>query len=248
MAGRDRRPRAPRRGHRGDRRAPGPALRLRPGQFASIETPYRPRSWRTYSMATAPSADGLLEFHVRAVGAGWVSGPLVWRAQVGDVLRLGAPMGEMRIDQQSRRDILWSPAAPAWRRSRRWSTGWPLEHRAPGHAVLRRPPGRRPLRHGRAAPAGRDEPWLTVVPVVSDEPSFDGEQGTAARRGRALRHVERPRRLRVRLARHDAGHREPADVAGRPRRPDVVRRGRRQHPAAAQVIDLRRTRASRAAR
>ena len=58
-----------------------------PGQYASIETPYRPRSWRTYSMATAPSPDGLLEFHVRAVGAGWVSGPLVWRAQVGDVLR-----------------------------------------------------------------------------------------------------------------------------------------------------------------
>ena len=76
------------------------------GQYASIETPYRPRSWRTYSMATAPSPDGLLEFHVRSVGAGWVSGPLVWRAQVGDVLRLGAPPGEMRIDQHSRRDVL----------------------------------------------------------------------------------------------------------------------------------------------
>jgi ferredoxin-NADP reductase len=77
-----------------------------PGQYASIETPYRPRSWRTYSMATAPSPDGLLEFHVRSISSGWVSGPLVWRAQVGDYLRLGAPMGDMRIDQQSGRDVL----------------------------------------------------------------------------------------------------------------------------------------------
>ena len=77
-----------------------------PGQYASIETPYRPRSWRTYSMATAPSADGLLEFHVRALPHGWVSGPLVWRAQAGDQLRIGAPMGEMQVDQDSTRDLL----------------------------------------------------------------------------------------------------------------------------------------------
>ena len=130
-----------------------------PGQFATVETPYRPRSWRTYSMATAPSPDGLLEFHVRAVGAGWVSGPLVWRAQVGDVVRIGAPAG---------RDAHRPPVPPRrGLRSRRHRAGAdqgdggrhvPLEHCTPGDGVLRRPPVRRPLRPGRPAPAGRGEP------------------------------------------------------------------------------------------
>ena len=46
----------------------------RAGQYTSVETPYRPRTWRSYSMATGPSPDGLVEFHVRVVGGGFVSG------------------------------------------------------------------------------------------------------------------------------------------------------------------------------
>jgi NAD(P)H-flavin reductase len=159
-----------------------------PGQYASIETTYRPRSWRTYSMATAPSADGLLEFHVRALANGWVSGPLVWRAQVGDQLRIGAPMGDMRIDQESRRDILMvaggtglAPVKAMVDGMARWNTARSVTlffgARRAGDLYDMGP------LHRMAAM----NPWLTVVPVVSEDPSFNGEQGllpdAVARRG-----------------------------------------------------------------
>ena len=131
----------------------------RAGQFTSIETPYRPRSWRHYSMATAESPDGLVEFHVRTVGAGFVSGPLVWSAAAGDALKLGAPMGDMAIDKESpaRRAVHRRGHRPGADQGdgRRDDT---LEHRSPGHRVLRRPAGRRSLRHGRAASPRCAEP------------------------------------------------------------------------------------------
>jgi NAD(P)H-flavin reductase len=71
---------------------------FRAGQYAGVETPWWPRTWRHYSFAGAPRSDGLLTFHVKAVPAGWVSGALVHRARVGDVLRLGPPAGSMTVD------------------------------------------------------------------------------------------------------------------------------------------------------
>lgn len=78
----------------------------RPGQYCSVTTPRRPRMWRSYSLASAPRDDGLLEFHVRAVGAGWVSSSLVWRTEPGDVLRLGAAQGKDLANPRSERDLL----------------------------------------------------------------------------------------------------------------------------------------------
>lgn len=225
------------------------------GQYASVETPYRPRCWRTYSMATAPSPDGLLEFHVRAIDSGWVSGPLVWRAVVGDVLRLGAPQGGMKIDQQSHRDVLavagGTGLAPIkaiiddmtkWNSSRRLTLffGVRQTHELYDMAAL----------HRMAAL----NPWLTIVPVVSDDPYFTGETGlvpdVVARRGDWSGHdvlvCGSPAMTRVAYDRLTAAgvpaQRITYDVVG-----DV-------HPAAAQVIDLRdhqrglpRSRSSRAA-
>ncbi|MEV6005744.1 globin domain-containing protein [Streptomyces sp. NPDC051976] len=68
------------------------------GQYASVETPWWPRVWRHYSLASAPRDDGLLTFHVRAVPAGWVSNALVNHARPGDVIRLGPPAGSMVVD------------------------------------------------------------------------------------------------------------------------------------------------------
>jgi NAD(P)H-flavin reductase/hemoglobin-like flavoprotein len=220
-----------------------------PGQYASIETTYRPRSWRTYSMATAPSADGLLEFHVRALANGWVSGPLVWRAPVGDQLRIGAPMGDMRIDQESRRDILMvaggtglAPVKAMVDGMARWNTARSVTllfgARRAGDLY-----DMGPLHRLAAVNA-----WLTVVPVVSEDPSFNGEQGllpdAVARRGSWSDHdvfvSGSPAMTRAPVARlMTLG--VPADRL----RFDVAEG---QHPATAQVIDLRRTRASRAAR
>ncbi|MEU1331105.1 globin domain-containing protein [Streptomyces sp. NPDC005865] len=76
------------------------------GQYTSLETPWWPRIWRHYSFASAPRADGLLSFHVKAVPAGWVSNALVHHAQPGDVLRLGPPSGSMTVDHTTDSGLL----------------------------------------------------------------------------------------------------------------------------------------------
>ncbi|MGW7456964.1 globin domain-containing protein [Streptomyces sp. NPDC054797] len=76
------------------------------GQYTSVETPWWPRVWRHYSFASAPRADGLLSFHVKAVPAGWVSTALVRHARPGDVLRLGPPAGSMVVDHTTDNGML----------------------------------------------------------------------------------------------------------------------------------------------
>jgi NAD(P)H-flavin reductase/hemoglobin-like flavoprotein len=76
------------------------------GQYVSMETPWWPKAWRYYSPANAPRPDSTLTFHVRAVPGGWVSNALVRRAAVGDVVRLGPPLGDMTLDPQNGRDVL----------------------------------------------------------------------------------------------------------------------------------------------
>ncbi|MEV7613144.1 globin domain-containing protein [Streptomyces sp. NPDC089799] len=76
------------------------------GQYTSVETPWWPRVWRHYSFASAPRADGLLSFHVKAVPAGWVSNALVRHARPGDVLRLGPPAGSMVVDHSTDNGML----------------------------------------------------------------------------------------------------------------------------------------------
>jgi NAD(P)H-flavin reductase/hemoglobin-like flavoprotein len=216
-----------------------------PGQYASIETPYRPRSWRTYSMATAPSPDGLLEFHVRALSYGWVSGPLVWRAQVGDQIRMGAPMGEMRVDQHSRRDVLCiaggtglAPIKAIIDGMSRWNTA----RNVTLFFGARRTEDLYDMSAlHRLAGVNR---WLTVVPVVSEDPSFNGEQGllpeAVARRGTWTDHdvlvCGSPAMTRATVNRLSSLG-IPADRMSY----DVVS----DDPGAAQVIDLRRSRAAR---
>jgi NAD(P)H-flavin reductase len=79
---------------------------FRPGQYCEVMSPARERMWRAYAFASAPRADGLLEFHVRAVGAGWVSSALVWRTRPGDVVRLGAPCGGDLAPADAERDLV----------------------------------------------------------------------------------------------------------------------------------------------
>lgn len=85
---------------------PDQAYPYRAGQYASVETPWWPRVWRTYSFASCPRPDGLLSFHVKGVPAGWVSRALVHRARPGDVVRLGPPSGSMTVDHGSDAGLL----------------------------------------------------------------------------------------------------------------------------------------------
>jgi NAD(P)H-flavin reductase/hemoglobin-like flavoprotein len=82
------------------------AIPFRAGQYVSVETPQRPRLWRYLSPANAPRPDGSLEFHVRAVGNGWVSRAIVAHSRVGDTWRIGPPMGRMSIEPQSDTPLL----------------------------------------------------------------------------------------------------------------------------------------------
>jgi NAD(P)H-flavin reductase/hemoglobin-like flavoprotein len=166
---------------------------FRAGQYASLSTPHRPRLWRPYSIANAPRGDGTLEFHVRAVAAGWVSSALVWRGVVGDTVRLGPPMGALGIDPVSLRDVVLvaggTGLAPikslvedmlTWNRHRAATVFYGGAHRDHLYdlAALR--------------DLARGQRWLTVVPVVADDPGFAADQGllpdVVSRRGPWLRH------------------------------------------------------------
>ncbi|WP_431780536.1 globin domain-containing protein [Streptomyces chumphonensis] len=76
------------------------------GQYTTVETPWWPRVWRSYSLACAPRGDGTLSLHVKAVPAGWVSGALVRRARPGDVVRLGPAAGSMTVDHRTDNGLL----------------------------------------------------------------------------------------------------------------------------------------------
>jgi NAD(P)H-flavin reductase len=129
-------------------------------------------------MANAPRRDGLLELHVRQIGAGWVSGALVRKHQVGDLLRLGPAMGAMVLDRESSRDLVLvggstglAPMKALVDEARRWNTN---RHVHLFFGVRRR----EDLYDVQALQefAGR-YPWLTLVTAVSHDPDYAGEQG-----------------------------------------------------------------------
>lgn len=145
-----------------------PRLEYLPGQSVAIESPARPRLWRYYSMANAPRTDGTVDFHIRLVDGGAVSMALTAGTAVGTELRLGPPIGALRLDHASGRDMLMVAG----------STGLaPLKAIVEQLTVLRRPPGVHLFYGARTADGlydlpsvekiAADHPWLTVVPVVS---------------------------------------------------------------------------------
>jgi NAD(P)H-flavin reductase len=149
-----------------------------PGQSVSLETDLRPKLWRYYSPANAPRPDGLLEIHVKARDGGPVSSALVRRVGVGDVLRLGPPLGHLALDAGSDRDLLLvaggmglaplkalidqvARTGPARRVD--LFVGFRTEDQIYDRADLQR--------------LEQDNPWLTVTYAVSDDKSSALEQG-----------------------------------------------------------------------
>ena len=130
----------------------------RAGQSISLETDLRPRLWRYYSPANAPRPDGLMELHVKARDGGPVSSALVRRVGVGDVLRLGPPLGHLALDG----DLRPRPAAGRRRPGAGAAEGLdrPGGPLRPGPArgpVRRLPHGGPDLRSGRPAQADAGE-------------------------------------------------------------------------------------------
>ncbi|SEN42470.1 NAD(P)H-flavin reductase [Actinacidiphila rubida] len=150
---------------------PGQAYPFLAGQYTSVQTPWWPRVWRHYSFASAPRADGLLTFHVRAVPAGWVSNALVHRAGAGDVIRLGPPAGSMTVDHSSGDGLLCLGGGTGIAPIKA------LVEDVAGHGVRRSVDVFYGARHTRdlydldtiLALKAR-HPWLSVRTVVSDTP------------------------------------------------------------------------------
>ena len=133
-------------------------------------------------MANAPRPDSTLEFHVRAPARGWVSSALVRRVQVGDFVRLAAPMGSMTLDRRSTRDIVCvaggtglAPIKALVEELTRYNrTRWVhVFFGARNRDDLYDLPALNRL-------AGR-YPWLSVVPACSDDPTFPASRARSPR-------------------------------------------------------------------
>jgi NAD(P)H-flavin reductase/hemoglobin-like flavoprotein len=76
------------------------------GQYVPVAIPQRPKMWRYYSPAIPSNMYGEIEFHVRKVRGGWVSPSVVNETRVGDRWKIASPLGGLRVDPDSRRDVL----------------------------------------------------------------------------------------------------------------------------------------------
>jgi NAD(P)H-flavin reductase len=129
-------------------------------------------------MANAPRKDNLLELHVHGVDAGWVSQALVNKARLGDVVRLGHSTGTMVADRTSTRDLVCiaggtglAPMKAIIEDMARWN--W--YRRVHLFFGARRPEDLYDLPALESLAAANS--WLSVVPAVSHDDRYDGEQG-----------------------------------------------------------------------
>ena len=81
-------------------------MRFEAGQHLTVQHPRWPRVWRSYSIASCPREDGLVQLHVKAVPGGWVSNALVRHTQPGSQLILGPPLGTMTLAPAAGRDLV----------------------------------------------------------------------------------------------------------------------------------------------
>jgi len=161
---------------------PDQPVPYRAGQYVSVEIPQRPRMWRYLSPANAPRPDGSMEFHIRAVHGGWVSRSIVGHTQVGDIWRMGSPMGRMSVDRRSGRDVVMiaggtgtAPMRAILEELTRWGDNPEVQIFVGGRT-------RGDLYDlGTLTAMTATNPWLTVTPVLEDDPTEAGvEHGTLA--------------------------------------------------------------------
>jgi NAD(P)H-flavin reductase/hemoglobin-like flavoprotein len=150
----------------------------RAGQYLSIECNYQPRLWRVYSPANAPRKDNTIDFHVRALGAGWVSSALVRRLKPGDMVRLAAPMGSMTLDRKSTKDIVCIAGGTGLAPIKALIEELTRYNRTRWVHLFFGAKNREDLYDlAELNQLAARYPWLSVVPAVTDEPGFTGETG-----------------------------------------------------------------------
>lgn len=170
---------------------PDQPVPYRAGQYISVEVPQRPRLWRYLSPANAPRPDGSIEFHIRTVEGGWVSRSIVGHTQIGDLWRMGSPMGRMSVDRRSGRDVVMiaggtgsAPIRAMLEELTRWGDNPDVQVFLGGRTLG----DLYDLDTFVAMTA--TNPWLTVTPVVEEGPGVaegpmvaEGLAGGEAERG-----------------------------------------------------------------
>jgi NAD(P)H-flavin reductase/hemoglobin-like flavoprotein len=159
-------------------------LPYEPGQHVTVQTPRWPKVWRPYSVACRPREDGLMTFHVKAVPGGWVSNALVCNAEPGTELILGPALGTMTLRRAGGRDLLCvaggtglAPIKAIIEQAVRQSTDRPRTiHLFYGARTREELYDLPELWHLADA-----YPGFHLTPVTSDDPAFDGMQGSVGR-------------------------------------------------------------------
>jgi NAD(P)H-flavin reductase len=167
-------------------------MQFEAGQHVTVQHPRWPRVWRSYSIASCPREDGLVQLHVKAIPGGWVSNALVRHTAPGSQLILGPPLGTMTLAPAAGRDLVCVAGG----------TGL-----APIKAVVAQAV-RDAARDSAQDPAARARridlfcgarrraelydltdlwqladawPGLQIIPVTSDDRAFEGMQGNVGR-------------------------------------------------------------------
>ncbi|NEA32668.1 globin domain-containing protein [Streptomyces sp. SID13031] len=162
---------------------PRRAFQFRPGQSVSMEIPQRPRQWRYFSPANAPRQDGTIDLQVQQVDGGQVSPTVVRSLRAGDIVKLGAPVGERLTRREGdRRELLLvaggTGLAPLLAVLEQIDQEWQRLHIGPLVHLLH---GVRMPWHLYDRPRLRDlakkRPWFQYTEVVSDDPSYPGTRG-----------------------------------------------------------------------
>ena len=121
------------------------------------------------------------EFHIRAVPGGSVSRAIVGHTQIGDVWRIGAPMGVMTVDRESGRNVLMvaggtgtAPMRAILEELSQWGDN-------PEVTIFIGGRTRSDLHDLDTLTAiAATNPWLTVIPVVEHQRIAGMEYGTLA--------------------------------------------------------------------
>ena len=161
---------------------PTERLEYASGQSMAMSIPQVPRSWRFYTPANAPREDNTIDLHVAVVAGGTVSGPFVGKVAVGDVIRIGAPVGtSLLLDPDDDADLLLvagntgvAPFLALLDDIERWR-----RHGGPRRRVHLLHGVRFPwnLYAGQRLSALAREDWFRYTPVVSDDPTYPGRRG-----------------------------------------------------------------------
>jgi NAD(P)H-flavin reductase/hemoglobin-like flavoprotein len=166
-------------------------LPYEPGQYITVQTTKWPRVWRSFSVASAPSADGChLQLHVRQIPGGWVSTALTRDLPAGGEVIIGPSLGEMSGETAENRDLLLVAGgvglAPVralaedvlMRDESAVAGGWGMRrsvtlfHGARTPLELYDMPWLRELE--------KNYPWFSAIPVVDEGGSFHGLTGSVA--------------------------------------------------------------------